>query len=88
MFTPNRFVAFFGPYIAVASGVLADWLLVHVHVLALFHVTSTSLSAALAQIAVFGVTTAVVWLGHQKWLDGWIAWAYGPGKTVARDINE
>jgi hypothetical protein len=72
----NRVVAFGGPYIAVGSGVVADWLLVHVHFLSLFHVTHNSLASAVAQGIVFGLTALIVWLGHQKWLDGFQKWAY------------
>lgn len=76
-FPLNRLVAFGGPYIAVASGAVADWLLVHVHVLSLFHTTHTQLAGAISQVVVFGVTALLVWLGHQKWLEGYQAWAYG-----------
>lgn len=72
----NRLIAFAGPYIAVISGVVADWLVVHVHVLSTFHVGNNDVANAVSQIIVFGVTAFVVWLGHQKWLDGYQAWAY------------
>ena len=72
----NRVVAFGGPYIAVISGVIADWLIVHVHVLSLFHVAGSSLASAVSQGIVFGLTALLVWLGHQKWLDGFQKWAY------------
>ena len=67
----NRVVAFAGPYIAVASGALADWLLVHVHLLALFHTTKTQVAGAITQITVFALTALLSWLGQQKWLGGW-----------------
>lgn len=66
----NRLVAFLGPYIAIASGAVSTWLLVHVHLFSLFHVTQTQVGSAITQILVFGVTTLVTWLGHQKWLKG------------------
>lgn len=72
----NRLIAFAGPYIAVISGVVADWLVVHVHILATFHVGDNDIAQAISQIIVFGVTAFVVWLGHQKWLDGYQKWAY------------
>lgn len=75
-FPLNRLIAFAGPYIAVISGALADWLLVHVHVLANFHVQSNTIANAVTQVIVFGITALVVWLGHQKWLDGYQQWAY------------
>lgn len=73
-FPINRIVAFVGPYIAVVSGALADWLVVHVHLLSLFHTTSTAISGMLTQGLVFGLTALLVWLGQQKWLSGWQKW--------------
>jgi hypothetical protein len=70
-FPINRVVAFAGPYIAILSGALADWLIVHVHLLGLFHTTSTQVAGAITQIAVFGLTALLVWAGHHKWLTGW-----------------
>jgi hypothetical protein len=72
----NRLVAFAGPYIAIISGALADWLIVHVHLLGSFHVGNRPLANAIAQVSVFGLTALIVWLGHQKWLDGYQQWAY------------
>jgi len=67
----NRIVAFVGPYISIASGVVADWLLVHVHLLASFHTTRPTLVNAITQVLVFGLTAVLTWLGQQKWLTGW-----------------
>lgn len=67
----NRIVAFLGPYIAIISGALADWLLVHLHVLALFHTTHTQVAGAITQLVVFALTAILVWAGQQKWLSGW-----------------
>ena len=73
-FPINRIVAFAGPYIAVVSGALADWLIVHVHILSLFHTSETAISGMLTQGLVFGLTALLVWLGQQKWLSGWQNW--------------
>lgn len=73
-FPLNRLVAFLGPYVAIGSGVVADWLLVHVHLLATFHVNHDRLASALAQVAVFAVVTLVTWAGHHKWLSGNQQW--------------
>jgi hypothetical protein len=67
----NRIVAFAGPYVAVLSGAVADWLLVHVHLLELFHTTRTQVAGAITQLTVFGLTALLTWLGQQKWLTGW-----------------
>ena len=71
--TPNRIVAFLGPYVAIASGAIADWLLVHVHFLGLFHVGHSQVAGIIAQVAVFGLTALATLVLHNKWLSGWIA---------------
>lgn len=68
----NRIVAFVGPFIAVIAGALADWLLARVHVLGTFR-DKQALTSDVSQMLIFIVTTGVVWLGQQKWLQGWIA---------------
>jgi len=67
----NRIVAFAGPYIAVLSGAIADWLVVHVHLLGLFHTSQTAIAGTLTQVVVFGLTALLTWAGHHKWLTGW-----------------
>lgn len=81
-FPINRIVAFAGPYIAVISGALADWLIVHVHILGLFHTSQTAISGVITQVIVFGITALLVWLGHQKWLTGWQNWE----RTIAGPV--
>jgi hypothetical protein len=66
----NRIVAFFGPYVAVASGAVAAWLLTHMHVLSMFHLSNDQVATAISQLTVFGITAGLTWLGHQKWLTG------------------
>jgi len=66
----NRIVAFVGPYISVASGLVAAWLLQHVHLLGLFHLQHDGLAAAIAQGLIFGLVTIITWLGHSGWLKG------------------
>jgi hypothetical protein len=83
----NRLIAFAGPYIAVISGVVADWLIVHVHVLSSFHVQGNEIGNAVSQILVFGITALVVWLGHQKWLDGYQKWAYHNAPAALNTIE-
>lgn len=66
----NRIVTFAGPHISWLSGVIATWLLVHVHFLSLFHFQQDGLATGIAQGVVFVLVTAVTWLGHQKWIEG------------------
>ena|SRR5215469_15239008 len=70
----NRIVAFAGPYIAILSGAIVDWLFVHLHFLANWHTSHSSITTWLTQALIFGLTSLIVWLGQQKWLQGWIAW--------------
>jgi hypothetical protein len=78
----NRIIAFAGPYIAIVSGALADWLIVHVHFLALFHTSKSDVTGLLTQALVFGLTSILVWIGQSKWLSGWQRWE----NTVAGSI--
>lgn len=66
----NRIVTFVGPYVAVASGAIAAWLLTHLHVLSMFHLTDDQAAKAISQLTVFAITAGLTWLGHQKWLTG------------------
>jgi hypothetical protein len=70
----NRIVAFAGPYIAILSGAVVDWLFVHLHFLTNWHTNASSITKWLTQALVFGLTSGLVWLGQQQWLRGWIAW--------------
>jgi hypothetical protein len=70
-FPLNRIVAFLGPYIAIASGLIATWLAQHFPGL---HINKTSATSAIANAIVFAIGAAVTWALHQKWLDGWQKW--------------
>lgn len=80
----NRVVAFAGPYIAILSGAVADWLLVHVHLLSLFHTSKTAVAGMITQTVVFGLTALLVWLGQHKWLTGWQKWAYETAAAIEK----
>jgi hypothetical protein len=79
----NRIVAFAGPYIAILSGAIVDWLFVHLHFLTNWHTNASSITKWLTQALVFGLTSLLVWLGQQKWLSGWIAWEQKVQKGIA-----
>jgi hypothetical protein len=79
----NRIVAFAGPYIAILSGAVVDWLFVHLHFLTNWHTNASSITKWLTQALVFGLTSLLVWLGQQKWLQGWIAWESRAIKGIA-----
>jgi len=84
----NRVVAFAGPYISILSGAVADWLLVHVHLLSDFHTTKGTIVNLVTQGLVFGLTAILTWLGHQKWLTGWQAAEARQGGTMATEAPE
>jgi hypothetical protein len=67
----NRIVAFVYPYVSILAGAVADWLLVHVHLLGLFHTNRTAIASVITQVVVFALTAILTWLGAQKWLTGW-----------------
>lgn len=78
----NRIVAFVGPYASLVSGAVASWLLVHVHVLGLFHFQHDGLASGIAQGIVFLVTALLTWAGHSKWLTGHQSWEAEVARTV------
>jgi hypothetical protein len=79
----NRIVAFAGPYIAILSGAVVDWLFVHLHFLTNWHTNASSITKWLTQALVFGLTSLLVWLGQQSWLKGWIEWESKVQKQIA-----
>lgn len=76
-FPLNRIVAFAGPQISWVAGVIATWLITHVHILGLDHFGHDQTAKAIASVLTFIVVTLVTWLGQHKWLDGWQKWETG-----------
>lgn len=70
----NRLVAFVGPYISSLAGIVAAWLLVHVHLFSLLHFGGDQVAQGIAQLVTFVTVAGLTWLGHSKWLSGHIAW--------------
>lgn len=66
----NRLVAFAGPYIALASGALSSYLVVHVQILGSLGLGKDGLAHAIAYGATAAVGALVPHLGMEKWLDG------------------
>jgi hypothetical protein len=83
----NRIVAFAGPYIALLSGAIVDWLFVHLNFLANFHTNESAITTWLTQALVFGLTSLLVWLGQQSWLKGWIAWEAKNAEAILGGIK-
>lgn len=54
----------------VLAGAAANWLVVHLHFLAAFHITKTSAAGAIAQLGVFGLGVALAWLTSHHILKG------------------
>ena len=55
------------PVLAAAA---ANWLIVHLHFLAEFHVTASSVAGEISQLGVFGITAALAWLASHHVLKG------------------
>lgn len=66
----NRILTFAGPYISLGSGAVASWLLVHVHLLGLFHFQRDGLATGITQGVVLLLTAALSWLGQRAWIKG------------------
>jgi hypothetical protein len=52
------------------AGAAATWLFIHVHFLALFHITRASVAGELVQLGVWGITTGLGWLTSHNILKG------------------
>jgi hypothetical protein len=68
--TPNRVLAWFGPYIAAASGTAAAWLFAKLNVLGIPGLDENNLKTGIAAALTWLVVTGVTWAGHSKWLSG------------------
>lgn len=76
-FALNKLVAFVGPWVSVAAGLAATYLVTHLPFLTdMFHTDAAGIAGAIGAVITFAITTLVVWLGHQKWLTGFQKWAY------------
>lgn len=63
LLTPAQVVAFLAPYIAVASGALASWLLVNLKFLGIFG-TQTTLAKDLSALGTFALVAGLTWASH------------------------
>jgi hypothetical protein len=67
--------------VPVLAGALANWLMVHLHFLAAFHLTASSVAGELTQLGVFGVGAGLTWLASHNILKAVYAPQYlGSGK--------
>ena len=81
----NRLVTFAGPYLAIASGALASWL---VHNLPGLHLQQQGTAAELSSAAVFLGGTFVTWALQQKWLDGWQKWEHAAALLATQVVPD
>lgn len=63
-----------GSVLPVVAGAAATWLVVHIHLLALFHVSANSVAGALTQLGVYAISAGLTWLTSHHILTG----AYSP----------
>lgn len=73
----NRVVAFVGPHVSWVSGVIAAWLVAKVNIAGIKGLDEANTATWIAGAITFVVTAGLTWFGHQKWLTGFQAWAYG-----------
>jgi len=66
----NRVVAFAGPYISVAAGGFATWLVAKVNVVGLPGLDENNLKTAIAGGITWLLVAGLAWAGHSKWLTG------------------
>lgn len=66
----NRVVALAGPYVSVAAGAIAAWLIAKVNVTGIPGLDQQNLATQLAAGGTFALTAGLSWLGHSKWLTG------------------
>lgn len=63
----NRIITFAGPYISLAAGALATWIISALHITLIQH---DELATGIANFAAFGLSSALIWLGQRAWLKG------------------
>lgn len=58
----------------ILVGTASNWLLIHVHLFATFHITEATVAGDLTQLGVFAISAGLTWLASHKILLG----AYQP----------
>src|ERR1044072_9293169 len=66
----NRVIAFAGPYISLAAGALAAWLVARANVLGVSGLDADNVATDVAAALSFVLVAVLSWLGSAKWLAG------------------
>ena len=66
----NRIVAFAGPYLSVAAGGIASWLVAKVNIIGLPGLDENNLRTSIAGGLAWLLVAGLSWAGHSKWLAG------------------
>jgi hypothetical protein len=66
----NRLVAFAGPYISIAAGVVATWLIAKANALGIPGLDESDLAQQIAAALTFSLAAILTWLGSAQWLKG------------------
>lgn len=66
----NRIVAFAGPYISLAAGAAATWIVAKANALGIAGLEQSDLAQQIASAIAFTLATVLTWLGQSKWLHG------------------
>lgn len=64
----------------VLAASASTWLVVHLHFLAAFHITSASIAGEITQLGVWGISAGLTWLASHNILKG----LYGGTDHVAK----
>jgi hypothetical protein len=68
----SKILAFIAPGVSTLAATAATWLVVHVHLFATFHVTSSALATSISSAVIWGVTAVGTYLVQHKIISGQI----------------
>jgi hypothetical protein len=66
----NRIVAFAGPYLSIAGGGVATWIVAKMNLIGVAGLDQGDLAQKIAAGLTFTLTAVLSWLGHMQWLKG------------------
>jgi hypothetical protein len=79
----NRIVAFAGPYVSVAAGGIASWLVANVNIAGIPGLDENNVKTTIAGGFTWLLVAGLTWAGHSKWLTGHHIQLEADGKITA-----
>ena len=70
IFPLNRVIAFAGPYISIAGGGVATWIVAKLNLIGVAGLDQADLAQQVAGALTFTLTAGLSWLGQAQWLKG------------------